>query len=378
MINHQTLFKRTSSKAIQKWHIEQNESQYRVHTGQIDGKITISEWKHAVGKNQGKKNETTDTTQADFEIAAQYTKKLNQGRYHESIESIDETKYFAPMLAHGYEKYTPTPVMYAGRIVLSSTKLDGVRCVADKNGLWTRQGKPLVSVPHIWEALKPIFAVYPEIILDGELYNHDLRDRLNRISGLCRKKKLTPEEYKETEQIQYHIYDCDMGDEESFVNRFYALQIDTMIRSTFDNEYLYLVETTVVEDQAHLDELNASYLGDGYEGQIIRIDGQPYQNKRSKYLLKRKEFTDQEFTIVRIVEGLGNRSGMAGSIEYLTDDGIEFSSGIAGGFEFYKMLWENQDKYIGGQGNVRFFNWTEYGRPYLPVTHDVYEGKREI
>jgi ATP-dependent DNA ligase len=169
-----------------------------------------------------------------------------------------------------------------------------------------------------------------------------------------------------------------MGDEESFVNRFYALQIDTMIRSTFDNEYLYLVETTVVEDQAHLDELNASYLGDGYEGQIIRIDGQPYQNKRSKYLLKRKEFTDQEFTIVRIVEGLGNRSGMAGSIEYLTDDGIEFSSGIAGGFEFYKMLWENQDKYIGGQGNVRFFNWTEYGRPYLPVTHDVYEGKREI
>lgn len=45
-----------------------------------------------------------------------------------------------------------------------------MRCVATKNGLFTRKGEKYISVPHIEEALKPFFDKHPESVLDGELF----------------------------------------------------------------------------------------------------------------------------------------------------------------------------------------------------------------
>lgn len=403
MFIHPTLYKRTSSGKVQIWWIEQDESRYRVHTGQIDGKITTSAWKQSVGKNIGKVNETTDVAQADGAIASEYTKKLNQGQYHQSIDTIDVSKYFAPMLAHPYKKYPIDPAALKNKNVASSPKLDGIRCIADRNGLWTRKGKPIVAVPHIWNAIKYLFDIYPTLVLDGELYNHELRDRLNQISGLCRKTKLTEEELKETKVIQYHLYDCNTNEDivikmnddlpimlltkdAGYTDRYWALDAGLYSRhsSLHDGDDIQLVPAEWLDTEELLAEYYASYMQQGFEGQMIRITNIPYENKRSKSLLKRKEFIDQEFTIHDILEGAGNRSNMAGSVEYLINDELPsskenvFSSGIAGGEDFYRHLWENKDTYLGGQGNVRYFKLTEYGKPYLPVTHVVYEGKRTI
>ncbi len=46
------------------------------------------------------------------------------------------------MLAHDYTK-RPQDSGW------SQPKLDGIRCVVDKNGMWTRAGKPITSCPHI-------------------------------------------------------------------------------------------------------------------------------------------------------------------------------------------------------------------------------------
>ena len=46
----------------------------------------------------------------------------------------------------------------------------------------------------------------------------------------------------------------------------------------------------------------------GYEGQMIRKDA-PYECKRSKNLLKRKEFITEEFKVVKVVEGQGAWTG---------------------------------------------------------------------
>jgi hypothetical protein len=59
-----------------------------------------------------------------------------------------------------------------------------------------------------------------------------------------------------------------------------------------------------------LDTWYEQWLEKGYEGQIIRIDG-PYEQKRTKLLLKRKEFVDSEFVVLDILEGVGNASGGA-------------------------------------------------------------------
>ena len=65
------------------------------------------------------------------------------------------------------------------------------------------------------------------------------------------------------------------------------------------------VNTDAVYTRDRLDTLYTYYLTEGYEGQIIRYDT-PYEQKRSKNILKRKEFIDEEFDVVGVEEGLGN------------------------------------------------------------------------
>ena len=113
------------------------------------------------------------------------------------------------------------------------------------------------------------------------------------------------------------------------------------------------------------------------EGQMVRRDG-PYKNGRSFDLLKRKTFVDQEFTVISVDEGIGNRAGMAGFITYELGDGRTFKSGIKGNWEYATQLLKDADKYVGGEGTVRFFQFTPDGIPRFPVTVALYEGKRDL
>ena len=76
----------------------------------------------------------------------------------------------------------------------SQPKLDGIRCIVswdDNNGLVakTRNGKVIDAVPHILNSLELFFINDPDAVLDGELYNHDLKDNFNKITSLVRKQK---------------------------------------------------------------------------------------------------------------------------------------------------------------------------------------------
>ena len=41
--------------------------------------------------------------------------------------------------------------------IYSQPKLDGIRCIVKKDGMWSRNGKKIISAPHIHESLKPLF-----------------------------------------------------------------------------------------------------------------------------------------------------------------------------------------------------------------------------
>ena len=87
-------------------------------------------------------------------------------------------------------------------------KLDGIRCLVNKHGMNSRSGKPINSCPHIFEALEQFVKDYPNITLDGELYNHELKSDFQKIVSLVRKVKCRPEEIAESaELVEYHIYD---------------------------------------------------------------------------------------------------------------------------------------------------------------------------
>ena len=60
----------------------------------------------------------------------------------------------------------------------------------DPRGMWTRAGKPINSCPYLGTS-KSIFDTHRNIVLDGELYNHELKaDQKN--CSLVRKVKCRP------------------------------------------------------------------------------------------------------------------------------------------------------------------------------------------
>jgi DNA ligase-1 len=236
--------------------------------------------------------------------------------------------------------------------VYSQAKLDGCRAIATKDGLYSRNGKQYVCSPHISEALRSFFEEFPEAILDGELYNHDLKHDFNRLMSLIKKTKPNKQDLEESAQnVQYWVYDL------VDTKRSYS------IRHRFIQEYLpkhpaiRLVPTNTVTDSKELDELYGTYLNEGFEGQMVRVN-KNYENKRSKYLLKRKEFQDEEYKILDIIPGEGNKTGMAGAMVFENELGHRFNSNIKGSREFLTEIWNDRENLIGKLATVQYFNLT--------------------
>lgn len=356
------LYKRTSTGAIQEWSVEIEGNKFRTISGQTDGLKVTSDWTVCSGKNKGKKNETSDEEQAQLEAASKRQKKLDAG-YFENLEDIDESKFFKPMLAKVYKDYEPVFPCYC------QPKLDGIRMVIDKNSARTRNGKDIVSVPHIVEALRVVFKNYPEIVLDGELYNHAFKANFNEIASIVRKTKPTKEDLDYgAGHIQYWIYDFGHNSKTmSFALRLEILKnIEKLLRENKVPSYVVkIVETRRCEKQEDLDKLYARYLDYGFEGQMVRYD-ENYENKRSKFLLKRKEFMDEEFEILDVIEGVGNKSGMAGAMAFRTKNGKDFTSNIKADWATCQNYLLDKNNFIGKMATVKFFNWTPDGLPRFP------------
>jgi DNA ligase-1 len=172
----QTIYKKTKTGATQEWTIEIEGNKYRTHSGQVGGAITTNEWTIVYGKNTGKANGTTDEEQALKEAEAKRTKKLESG-YFEDVNNIDTKQYFEPMLAAKWEDYKDK-IQYP---IYSQAKLDGIRCILTKDGMFSRNGKPIISAPHIFDSVKPLFETNPDLIFDGELYADKFANDFNKI-----------------------------------------------------------------------------------------------------------------------------------------------------------------------------------------------------
>jgi DNA ligase 1 len=352
------LYSRTSNGAIQQWTIIVEDNTYYTVEGLKDGKLTSSTPTVCGGKNVGRANATSNEEQALAEAKSKWKKKLDSG-YQENIKDIDIQKFVEPMLAKKYEDEFDASMFP----VYSEKKYDGMRCVASKNGLTSRNGKPIVSVPHIFENLKPFFDEHPDVVLDGELYTHSFCDDFNKIISLAKKTKPTQQDLDESaKHIQYHVYDYISKEKDIFSVRYKKMQEQL---SVCDKNIIVIVEATICKNQKELDAEYDKSMELGYEGQMIRLD-KPYEHKRSKYLLKRKEFMDEEFEVVEVGEGVGNRSGTAGFMILKMKDGRTYKSNIKGDMNYVKQLLKDKNELVGKQVTVKFFNYTPDGIPRFP------------
>ncbi len=358
-MNLPKLFKRANTGKVQDWTIFVEGNEYWTISGQTDGKKVTTKRTLCTGKNIGRSNETSDKEQALLEAKALWQKKKDKG-YTEQINDVDSvvSHKVSPTLAKKYEdhfhKYSFP--------VYADPKFDGLRCIITREGAFSREWKPFMTLQYLQDLLKPVFDKHPNIIaFDGEVYNHLYKEDFNSICSLVKRTKPSQEDIdRAKDKIQYHIYDyVDKNLNISFADR---LKNRIQYVNEADSSSVVCVESKLFDTQEELDLHFEKCLEFGYEGQMIRDPKSIYEHKRTDKLLKRKVFQDEEYEIIGYEEGKGNRAGCI-ILVCKTPEGLTFTSCVNGSVEYQRRLFNNVEKLIGLNATIKFQNKTPDGLP---------------
>lgn len=359
----ETLFKKNSNGSLQQWTIWVEGATIITEFGQVGGKIQRAEDPIREGKNLGKKNATTPEQQAQFEAKAKWDLQQAKKGYvidpERAASGDDDRQGEVCMLAQSYGTYEngvffPDQNKKINFPAAVQPKLDGHRCrVRDDKTLWSRGQKPILQVPHIVEEVNRMF-MDKAPPLDGELYNHDLKDDFEKLTSILKQKKQVHPEYK---LARYYVYDVDEPGL-TFAERHELLQ-----HMLADCEYLQPVETRLVNSHEEVLQAYTDFTEMGYEGLIIRNLDSMYEGKRSYGLQKLKGFTEKEFKIIGIKEGAGKLTGHAATFTCVTEAGEEFEAKMEGELTRLKDYFEDHSLWQGKELTVRFFSWTKRGVP---------------
>jgi len=228
---------------------------------------------------------------------------------------------------------------------------------------YSRTGKEWRNIQHILAELRPFFQKYPNVILDGELYNHDLRDNFEKIISLVRKTKPTAEDRVEASKLtQFHCYDI-IDEAKTFEER------NNFITKELPISYcIKQLMTYEIYDEGAAKERHRINLKAGYEGSIVRTND-TYQCKRSHNLRKFKDFSDAEATIIGYEEGKGKRVGTLGKFLMRDADGIKFGCPPGKGYNYKDLsnLLHRAKHYVGATATFTYFERTKAGSYRHPL-----------
>ena len=268
---------------------------------------------------------------------------------------------YKPMLAY---PVSAKPIDYS-KPTFIQPKLDGVRCVIQYDNsevkAYSRTGKEWKNIDHILEELVPFFKKYPNVVLDGELYNHDLRDNFEKIISLVRKTKPTDEDRLEASKLtQFHCYDIideklPFDQRNEFINQSLMLLGDS----------IYIVDT-IETDEASAHFVHTQNKENGYEGSIVRTND-TYQCKRSHNLRKFKDFHDAEAKIIGWAEGKGKRIGTIGKFIAVDDEGNLFGMPVMDKFKYLQDNFKKMQGYIDRKATFTYFERTKAGSYRHPL-----------
>jgi len=250
-------------------------------------------------------------------------------------------------------------------------KLDGVRCniyLNDNKDIvcFSRTGKQFMNLRHIEMSLQSFFKSQPDVVLDGELYNHKLKHDFEKIISLVRKQKPTDEDRINAQHlIQFHCYDY-FSQDSHYEN--YKHRMHQLVASDIYNACIKYVPAKLVDSYGYARTLHQEYLDQGYEGSIIRLNGL-YKHGRSYDLMKFKDFSDTEATIIGYETGKGKREGTIGKFLMQDDDGNKFGCPPGKGYNYKDLanILDNIGDYIGKRATFTYFQRTNAGSYRHPL-----------
>jgi len=328
----------------------------------LTGKPTCYQYR-AEPMNVGKANETTPLEQAEKELLSAVKRKKDKG-YVDTMKEAElpctnSLGLLKPMLATPINKIKAEKIDWKNAFV--QPKLDGHRALYTDGILYSRTGQEL-NLPHVVKAIKA--SGLGHLHLDGELYIHGYT--LQELSSLIKKQQ------HGTQHLEYHIYD--IVNDKPFVDRYAAI-----ILADTSHSHIKVVETTVITDNSGLVTLHKSHLSNHYEGSILRMGRKGYQDgKRSRNLLKLKEFQDAEFEIIGVESGKPH-IGAEGTFQVpiwkcAVGNGETFTVTAQGKRHEKHQLHEESAQHIGKKLTVKYHYLSKLGVPQLPVALRFFEG----
>lgn len=323
---------------------------YQITATGKESKKQLSEPYYAAPTNVGRANERDSKEQSSFEFDAIIKKQRDKGARAEGEKKMTIPM---PMLAHKF-KDNKSKISWP---VCVQPKLNGMRMLFDGENGWSRGNKEIIP-----DVIKHLHLNTAGFILDGELMlpgNLLLQESMKAI------KKYRPEL---SPKLLYHVYDV-VDANSPFEKR------NKIVNDICQNapENVKIVNTYICHNESQVMKYHKQFVSEGYEGTMIRFPNAPYEvGKRSYSLLKLKEFTDDEFSIVDVIDGDGSDRGLAIFILEL-DNGAQFNCRPEGSQENRADLFKNRKQLIGKYLTVRYFELSKDGIPIFPVGVSVRE-----
>lgn len=367
---------------IKEWNIKvykfEGYSELVYEYGYIGGKKTVYKQKIEIGKNIGKKNETSHFEQAILDAQSKWNKKKSVDNYRETKiddqekqvetesdqnkpkkDSIKTNKEIFPMLANDYKK-NKSKITFPCQI---QPKLDGYRMIynPETKRVTSRNGKDfqILYNSELYEELKNI-----DMHLDGELYIHD-KNFVFENYGILRKIKVTEADKLILNKIEYHVYDTPNEKLNYSKRKELISKLETL-----NLKKIKIVKTLQCDNEEDIKKYHNEFVKDGYEGSMIRNAKGMYKCKYRSYdLLKYKDFDDSEFKIVGFTsekDTNGENSLIVWTCE--TNDNKTFNVRPKGNEDERRELYINGESYIGQNLWVQYFGLTDNGIPRFPTT----------
>lgn len=220
---------------------------------------------------------------------------------------------FKVMLAKKYTDYKDK----LDEVLAVTMKMEDIRTVILKEDgeidIRTRQGK---KVERCIELLQEIEKLPDNMVYDGGVMKINTGN-LSRVDLFAQTRKVMAAKGDKT-GIEFHVYDMLPIDEfKAGKSKDNFLKRKEDIKTILDNgNFKFLKEVPLLyvgKDKEVIDEIFKKAINDGEEGVMVSLD-KPYECKRSKNILKVKEFKVADLLVLDTIEGQGMNEGKLGAI----------------------------------------------------------------
>lgn len=254
-------------------------------------------------------------------------------------------------------------------LIYISRKLNGLRCAYIGTECRTRQNKKINGVDHIIKDLQAMG--YDNMFVDGELLYKN-KEGLSDSEAFQKGTGIANSKSGDKSQLKFVVFDMfplkefwSGKSKEPYSIR--SKDLDEL------EEKLKFHPTDNIEvvprvyhgyDHSKIWEWLQYAEDNDWEGCCINLD-KPYECKRTKSLIKVKQFYDATLRVIGYEEGSGKNKGALGSLIVKYKDG---KSGVGYGYsdQMRKDLWEKRDELIGKLIDIKYKEETKDKNTGLP------------